>query len=292
MSVDASASPLLESDLLRTFVAIADSGSFSRAAQQVHRTPAAVSLQIKRLEQQLGCRLFERDARRTRLTLDGERLLGYARRLVQLNAEALSAFARPALSGRVILGTADDVGTRVLPTVLSDFARAYPAVQVDVLVGRSLELRTAVDRGELDLALLTTSMQPAVGRDLIVHCEPLVWAACDAALAWQRRPLPVCLAAEGCPWRAQALHALSQAGIAYRIAYVSEHHAGQRAALLADLAVAPLPRSLVRRPLREVPSEAGLPPLGSYQVCLARRSGTNVMVDRLAEHVIAALEKL
>ena len=137
--------PLLDSEVLRTFVTIAESGSFTRAAQQLFRTPSALSMQIKRLEEILGQNLFVREARQVRLTAEGEVLLGYSRRLLKLNAEAVTQFLAPALEGRVGLGITDDVVWRVLPTVLAQFARSHPAVQVDVIVGRSVELLARLD---------------------------------------------------------------------------------------------------------------------------------------------------
>ena len=127
------APPLLDTEVLRSFVAIAESGSFTRAAKQVFRTPSALSMQIKRLEETLGHPLFVREARQVRLTPEGETLLGYGRRLLKLNQEAVSRFLAPSVEGTVRVGTPDDVGTRILPQVLSRFARSHPAVQVEVL---------------------------------------------------------------------------------------------------------------------------------------------------------------
>ncbi len=148
--------PLLESDVLRTFVAIAESGSFTRAAGQIYRSTSAVSMQIKRLEDTLGRPLFVREARQVRLTPAGETLLGYARRLLKLNEEAIAHFLQPALQGRVRFGTPADVGTRILPGLLALFARSHPGVEVDVSVARSIDMIERIDAGELDLALITT----------------------------------------------------------------------------------------------------------------------------------------
>ena len=145
--------PLLESDVLRTFVAIAESGSFTRAAGQIYRSTSAVSMQIKRLEDTLGRPLFVREARQVRLTPAGETLLGYARRLLKLNEEAIAHFLQPALQGRVRFGTPADVGTRILPGLLALFARSHPGVEVDVSVARSIDMIERIDAGELDLAL-------------------------------------------------------------------------------------------------------------------------------------------
>lgn len=283
--------PLLDTEVLRTFVAIAESGSFTRAARLVFRTPSALSMQIKRLEEMLGQTLFVREARQVRLTAEGEMLLGYGRRLLKLNEEAVTQFLAPSLEGRVGLGTTDDVGTRILPGVLSQFARSHPAVQVDVVVGSSVEMLKRLDSGELDLALVTAGMNGQTTFGEVVHSEPLVWVGREGGVAARRTPLPVALANHGCPWRKVALDALDHAGVDYRIAYTCEHCAGQEAAMLSDLAVAPFPLALIRSPLRRL-EQGSLPPLGDYQVALVRRDGLGNAGEVLAERVVEAFNDL
>nr|WP_299242013.1 LysR substrate-binding domain-containing protein [uncultured Halomonas sp.] len=288
-----SALPLLDTEVLRTFVVIAESGSFTRAAEQVFRTPSALSMQIKRLEEILGQRLFLREARRVRLTPEGEVLLSYGRRLLKLNEEAVTQFLAPSLEGTVRFGTPDDVGSRILPGVLAKFARSHPAVQVDVVVGRSIDMLRRLNEGELDLVLVTSGNQGVDSeRGEIVHTEPLVWACLEGGVAAQRSPLPLALANQGCAWRTMALSALDRSGLAYRIAYTSENCAGQEAALLADLAIAPLPQSMVRGPLRELKNEAGLPSLGEYQVLLIHGANIGSASEVLAGHVVDAFRGL
>ncbi|SDJ31462.1 transcriptional regulator, LysR family [Vreelandella titanicae] len=282
--------PLLDSEVLRTFVTIAESGSFTRAAQQLFRTPSALSMQIKRLEETLGQTLFVREARYVRLTAEGEVLLGYGRRLLKLNAEAVTQFLAPTIEGRVGLGITDDVVGRILPTVLAQFARSHPAVQVDVEVGRSKDLLARLDEGELDLALVMAGGPGQATRGEIVHSEPLVWAGREDGVAVQRTPLPVTLAQQGCAWRRITLNALDQAGIAYRIAYSCDHCAGQEAAMLADLAVTAFPKSLIRPPLKRLHNES-LPPLGDYQVALVKRAGSGDASEVLAERVVEAFRE-
>ncbi|WP_048306962.1 LysR substrate-binding domain-containing protein [Halomonas sp. PR-M31] len=285
--------PLLDTEVLRTFVLIAESGSFTRAAEQVFRTPSALSMQIKRLEEILGQRLFLREARRVRLTPEGEVLLSYGRRLLKLNEEAVTQFLAPSLEGTVRFGTPDDVGSRILPGVLAKFARSHPAVQVDVVVGRSIDMLRRLNEGELDLVLVTSGNQGVdAERGEVVHTEPLVWACLDGGVAGQRSPLPLALANQGCAWRTMALSALDRSGLAYRIAYTSENCAGQEAALLADLAIAPLPLSMVRAPLRQLDNEAGLPSLGEYQVLLIQAASAGSASEVLAGHVVEAFRGL
>lgn len=284
------AAPLLEIDVLRTFVCIAESGSFTRAAQQIFRTTSAVSMQIKRLENLLGCSLFVREARRIALTDDGERLLGYARRLLKLHEEAVGAFIAPRLNGRVRFGTPADIGTHILPGLLSQFARSHPGVEVNVSVGRTIDLIQRIDAGELDVALLSVGN---AGQDdtrgEVVHSEPLVWAGRAGGVAAERTPLPLALATPDCAWRRLALHALDRVGRPYRIAYSSEQCAGQEAAMIADLAIAPYPLSLVKPPLKRLDEGPDLPALGDYQIKLLRAADRSEPAEELSRQVIAAL---
>ena len=275
---------LLDNDVLRTFVAIAESGSFTKAAKHVHRTPSAISMQIKRLEETVGKSLFFRDARHVSLTAEGEVLLSYGRRLLKLNEEAMQQFLSPTLEGRVGFGTSDDIGTRILPNLLAQFSRSYPAIQIDVVVDNSITNQRRVESGELDMALVVVGnegQEPIRGE--IVHSEPLVWAGREGGIAAHQSPLPVALAPQGCVWRWMTVGALDRAGVRYRVAYTCEHSAGQEAAMLADLAVAAFPLSLVRAPLRKVSDEI-LPELGNYQIALVRGK-TSPISDALASFV-------
>ena len=277
--------------MLRTFVAIAETASFSRAARQVFRTTSAVSMQIKKLEEMLGQPLFLREARRVTLTPAGETLLRYSRRLLKLNDEAVSEFLKPSLAGTVRFGTPDDIGTRILPGVLADFARSYPAVEVDVVVSSSQTLLKRLDDGELDLVLITAgSAEDKTADGAVVHTEPLVWAERDGGTALERHPLPIAFASPGCAWRSTALAALDRAGLAYRIAYTSEHCAGQQAAMEADLAIAPFPLGLIRKPIRQVATSAGLPSLGHYQIEMRSGAHRNEVVEALSGYVVRAFE--
>ena len=284
-----SAMPLLEIDVLRTFVSIAESGSFTRTAAQIFRTTSAVSMQIKRLENTLGCALFSREARRVALTAEGERLISYARRLLKLNEEAVGAFIKPSLSGQVRFGAPADIGTHILPGLLSLFARTHPGIEVNVSVGRSVDMIQRIDAGELDVALISVgNLGQDDTRGEVVHREPLVWAGRAGGVAMRRNPLPLALASAECAWRRQALDALDRVGRSYRIAYSSEQCAGQEAAMIADLAVAPYPLSLVRPPLRRLDEDADLPTLGEYQIKLLSAAQCSEPVKVLSQQVVAA----
>ena len=147
--------PLIDIDLLNSLVAIAETGSFTAAADQVFRTPSAISMQVKKLEELLGRPLFVRDSRSVALTADGEMLLTYARRILALNREAVSLFIAPEVAGVVRLGAPDDVSERFLPGMLRRFSQTHPGVTVDVVVETSKNLLDQLGRGRLDLTLVT-----------------------------------------------------------------------------------------------------------------------------------------
>src|SRR6266540_1445355 len=152
---DAAMTALIDIDQLRTFIAIAETGSFTRAADVVHKTQSAVSMQMKRLEERLGRPIFARDGRASKLTEDGERLLDYARRIVKLNVEALAAFSDAELTGRVRLGVPDDYADRYLPEIMARFSRVYPGVELTVICEPSTDLVERIKGNELDLAIIT-----------------------------------------------------------------------------------------------------------------------------------------
>ena len=277
--------PLLELDVLRTFVAIAETGSFTAASNAVYRTPSAVSMQIKKLEEMLGRSVFQRDARSVSLTADGELLLNYARRLLALNREAVSKFVMPDISGIVRLGSPDDYGERILPSVLKRFAETHPSIAVDVVIDQSANLRKRMANRQLDLTLLTCTEGSEDSSVQIVFTEPIVWAGAKGGCAHLREPLPLSLWEEGCAWRAGALSAMEKDGRDYRVAYMSAHTAGQRAAILSDLAIAPLPKSFLQDDLVELGPKDGLPKLCNYHIGMVVSPDASAPVKAAADHI-------
>ena len=281
--------PLLDLDVLRTFVAIAETGSFTAAANAVFRTPSAVSMQIKKLEETLRCAVFNRDARSVSLTADGEILMGYARRMLAINREAVSKFVVPDMSGVVRLGSPDDYGERVLPAVLKRFSQSHPSVAVDVIIDQSVNLRRRLAERELDITLFTVCRNVPPEAEILLT-EPIVWGGARGGCAYLRKPLPVSVWEEGCAWRADALEALGRDGVEYRIAYMSAHTAGQRSAILADLAIAPLPRSFIGDEIVALGPEHGLPQLSNYTLAMIVAPDASAPVRAAADHIRATME--
>ncbi|WP_370691419.1 LysR family transcriptional regulator [Affinirhizobium pseudoryzae] len=277
--------PLLDNDVLKTFVAIADTGNFSTAAEAVLRTPSAVSMQIKKLEDQLRTTLFLRDARSVTLTPHGEMLLSYARRMIALSNEAVSRFVMPELSGVVRLGAADDIAERLLPSILKDFSAKFPGIMVDVTVDMSMKLRRRMEEQRLDLALVNYSCMSQLPVGEVVYQDRLVWAGAKCGTAHLRDPLPISIWEEGCIWRQAAVNGLEQMKRAYRIAYLSSNTMAQRAAVVSDLAIAPFPRSYITDDMVVLGSKEGLPELMSFDIRLLSAPQLSVPAKAVAERI-------
>jgi DNA-binding transcriptional LysR family regulator len=282
---------LLDIDQLRTFVAIADTGSFTRAAETVHKTQSAVSMQMKRLEERVGKPVFERKGRLSKLTDDGERLLDYARRIVRLNAECIASFADNELVGRVRLGLPDDYADRYLPEILARFSRSNPRAEVSVVCEPSPHLIERVRSADLDLAIITHIDRR--GPSEIVRIEQLLWVTSTRHGVHEVAPVPLALGRPTCDWRHSATEALERAGRPFRILYVSWHSTAVGAAVLAGLAVSILPESAIRSGMRILGPSDGFPALPSCKIGLIRNGREpNPLADALGFHIKQSLDNL
>ncbi len=281
----------LELDLLRSFVAIVDLGSFSAAAEQVGRTQSAVSMQMRRLEEILNRRLFVREGRRMVLTTDGERLLEHARRLLRVHAEAVAAFEETELEGEVRIGSPDDFVFSFLPGILARFAEAHPKVHIELVCEPSCRLRPRIAAGSLDMALVTESGHEPDG--ILLHREPMVWVTSARHDVHLRDPLPLACFETGCPCRRFAMERLAEAGRRYRIALTSMSIAGIYAALDTGLAVTALMRSNLRPGHRILGEEEGFPPLPEAGITLLRTNGrSSPLLDGLENHIRDGFRRL
>lgn len=280
--------PLLDLDLLKTLVAIAETGNFSAAASAVHRTPSAVSMQVKKMEEILGRPVFIRDSRSVELTQDGSFLLEHARRMLALNREAVARFVQPDVEGVVRLGAPDDAAERFLVDMLRRFNESHPQVTVNVSVDTTGRMIDMLHKGALDLTLITCEAGFREDRAEVVFREQLVWAACLGGVAAEQSPLPVSVWEEGCAWRQAALSKLEAQGRPWRVAFQSAHISGQRAAVLADLAVAPIPVSSLGGCIIEAPDHFGLPDLPKYALGLLVSEDPNPAVLAAADHLRAS----
>ena len=276
----------LEPELLRSFVAIAETGSFTAAAHRVHRTQSAVSMQIKRLEELLGRELFAREGRSVGITRDGELLLSHARRILHAHLEALAAFDREQLAGEVTIGAPDDYASTFLPRILARFAEGHARVHVNVVCHASVDLiRLLADRA-VDLALVTQGSGERGGT--VVLREPLVWVTSATHRAHEQVPLPLALFEPGCAFRRAATESLAAAGRPARVAYTSLSIAGIHAALVSGLAVGVLLRRNDRPGLRILDRRDGFPPLPESGIVLQRASNDpSPLVDHLEDAIVS-----
>lgn len=283
--------PTLDLDQLRTFVAIAETGGFTRAAESVNKTQSAVSMQMRRLEERIGKPIFARDGRLSRLTDDGERLLSYARRLVALNDETVSAFDEAELTGHVRLGTPDDYADRFLPEILARFSRSNPRVEVTVICEPTVLLIDRIRGNELDIAIITQTRDS--GSETVVRREPLLWVTSARHFAHRSDPLPLALGRGDCCWRTSALAALARVNRDYRILYSSWNSTAVGAAVLAGLAVSVLPESVLRPGMRVLSEADGFPRLPVIEIALLRsRHHASPLVDALSGHIVSSLDNL
>jgi len=279
----------LDTDLLRSFLAIVDTGNFTRAADRVGRTQSAVSMQMKRLEETLGKPMFVRDGRQMQLSGDGEKLVGYARRMIALNDTALAQFSQPELSGRVSLGIPDDYVARFLPSVLAEFSSQHPQVELEVRTEPSVVLDASLASGELDLALLSCAAVSDHGE--IIHREPMVWVTSAHHVVEEQTPIPLATTEPYCQMRRNALLALDAYDIAYRIAYIGRSYLSLQSFVLAGLAVSHIGESAVVPGMKVLDGAVGFPPIAPVDVGLKRRGGSgNTAAEWLAQALTDSLK--
>lgn len=275
--------PSIDAELLRSFVAIADHGGFTRAAEVVNRTQSAISMQMKRLEEDVLQRsLFERDGRQVRLTPEGQVLLGYARRILKLHGEVLTTLREPHMVGSVRIGTPDDYVMRFLPGILSRFAQSYPLVQVEVHCEPSYLL---LQRRDLDLSIVTREPGTEIGQ--LLRRERFVWAEAPGFNTHEQRPMPLAMFNTDCFCRAWACNALDSLDMAYRVAYTSPSLSALLAVVGAGLAVSAQLQSVVPPELRLLGPAEGMPelPLASIMLLRSERNRSQAS-ETLAEHII------
>ncbi|MEO1038636.1 MAG: LysR substrate-binding domain-containing protein [Pseudomonadota bacterium] len=278
----------LDLDLLRAFVAVARSGSFTRAGEALFRSQSAISLQIRKLETVTGQRLFRRNARHVSLTPAGDRLMGYASEMLELHDQAMAAFRAEEVRGLIRLGTPEDFATAHLPRALAGFSRAHPSVQLEVTCDLTLNLLERFRDGALDVALVKREPAAATGGQR-VWSEPLVWVGAHARAFAPRETMPLVVSPRPCVYRKRAEDALTAVGQRSRAAYVCGSLAGCLAAVRAGLGVAVLPRDLAPSDLVIDDGEA-MPALPDAEIVLLIASDAGAPARRLADHLAKALE--
>lgn len=280
----------LDIDLLRTLVAICDAGGVNRAASWVGRSQSAVSLQVRRLEQQVGAALFRKQGRGLALTEAGDVLLDHARRILALNDDAVAAVKGVALEGSVRFGLPSDFAEMWLPAALGRFKRVYPEVHVEARVDRNVALLEALDAGRLDLGLAFGGEARTDAH--LLQRLPMAWIGPRGDLPWRlgAEPVPLVLFETPCLFRQAGLEALNRAGIAWRISVTTPSLAGIWAAVQAGLGITLRFKGVAPESLAVLNGDSGLPDLPA--IALALHDGGRPLgpaAQRLKESVLETL---
>lgn len=275
---------MLDLELLRSFVSVVDAGGFTRASERVHRTQSTVSQQIKRLEDDFGRVLLNRNGRTVTPTEDGERLLSYARRILSLAEEARDVLARPSSEGAVRLGIPEDFAAYRLTKLLGKFARARAGLRLDVRADQSKYLRRDLECGELDLALLKRDAGEKGG--IAVWPERVHWVTSRAnPIDTKVNSMPLIFFPTGCLYRTRAIHAIEAAGRAWHMAYTSSSLSGIQAAVAAGLGLSILPDIAIQNDHRVLTAKEGFAPIDKTEVALVAAPGASPATLRLADRL-------
>lgn len=260
--------PNLDMDALRTLLAADRLGSLNRAADRIGRSQSAVSQQMRKLETQIGQPLFRRQGRGLVPTEAGDLMLSYARRILELNDEAVQAIRGSAIEGAVRFGLPGDFAESWLPTALGQFKRTHPAVRVEIVVERNGQLLERLDAGELDVVLAMGAESRADAEHLITL--PMAWIG-PAGLDIRPpsgKPLDLALYKSPCMFRKAGTSALDNAGIPWRLAYTTGSLQSLWAGVAGGLGITLRTMAGVPPTLRRLGERDGLPPLPSVELCI------------------------
>ena len=278
----------IDTTALQCFLAVADSGSVTKAAGCVGRTQSAVSQKIAKLENQLDKTLFVRGKPFT-LTRDGEIFLGYARQISALQRELTDRFKEPELEGEVRFGMPENFASVHLSDMLVDFSRLHPRIFVSIECDLTLNLFEKFKRGEFDLVLVKMSRPEDFPNGVDVYSEKLEWVGDSNLLTDKSKPLPLVLSPQPCVYRASAIKALENAGIKWRCVFSSPSYAGTIAAVKAGLGVTVLPRTMIPEHLNAL-NRLGLPSLEDTHICLLKHDSGNSALLSFEQFVLAKLK--
>ena len=272
----------LDLTALRSFMAVAETGGVTRAAGFLNLTQSAVSMQLKRLEDSLDISLLDRSGRTIALTSAGEQLLGYARRMLELNDEALGRLTATEYEGEVTLGVPHDIIYPYLPPILRRFATDFPRMKMRLLSAPTRRLHELYGRGECD-AILTTEEQPGPGGEVLVEL-PLVWIGAVGGTAWRQSPLPIAFCSN-CIFRTPVLRRLDEADVRWEMVVESEVDNAVEAAVSADLGIHAAIEGIYPRQTEPIAHGGQLPDLGTTRIVLYMNSGEDAVTRALRDMI-------
>lgn len=271
--------PMFTPQQLLSFVAVCETASFTRAAERVHLSQSTVSQQVRRLEEMVGKPLLSRSSHQVQITEEGEKLLGYARRIIALNGEAHDVLSDKWRDGVLRLGVPEDFAA---PTagLLALFSREHPHLRLDVMSGMQVELRRAWQREELDIMLIK---QPYGERPLASRPEPLLWLDSAAHPCFEQSPVPLVLFPQSGLYREEICQTLDLLGRSWRIGYSSASLVALSAASAQGLGITLLPASCRLPSHRILGSQQGLPVIDTFELALFCRQPEDVLQRQLAD---------
>jgi len=274
---------------LECFVAVAESGSFTRAAERVSRTQSAISQQIAKLEMQIGKTLLIRGKHFT-LTPDGEIFLGYARQIVKLQREAIDRFKEPELEGEVRFGLPEDFASVFLSDVLTAYAKLHPRILLNIECNLTLNLFDRFRNKEFDLVLVKMSKPGDFPNGIDVWSETLEWVGnAEHFSQGSNSHIPLVLSPQPCVYRSRAIKSLEKTKRKWRIVFSSHSYAGTIAAVKAGLGVTVLPRNMVPEDLEIIRHQKGMPKLDDTHISLLKHNNNNLAVNSFEKFVIEHL---
>lgn len=278
----------LDTITLQCFIAVAETGSFTKAAERVGRTQSAISQQMNKLEHLLGKPLLVR-GKNFALTPEGEIFLGYAKRMFALHREAMDRFKEPELEGEVRFGLPENFASLYLSEVLADFSRIHPRILLNIECDLTLNLFERFKQMEFDLVLVKMNRPEDFPNGLDVWSEPLKWVG-DANLIDAQKPVPLVLSPQPCVYRAAAIKTLEQAGRPWRLVFSSPSYAGAVAAVKAGMGITVMPHTLIPHELQAVEASL-LPKLTDTHVSLLKHRADNTAINTLEEFVLRRFKR-
>lgn len=275
----------LSLDTLRTLVTIIDVGGFAKAGEVLARSQPAISLQIKKLEEQLGKRLFEKVGQRQLANQDGQNLYKYAREMLAINDDVFRQFEQTSLSGRLRLGIPSEFATTLLPSIVGEFSKLYPDVALEVTSALSRNLLGEAHRQSFDLVMALVNPEQETQGEVVLE-DDLVWVG-DKSKPLPHNNLSLVLAPDGCVYRSRVIEQLKQQTTAWRISYTNADLYGLIAAIKQGLGVTALART--SRPSElDIIRHRNLPDLGKIKICLFNQDTQHPQISKTLSEFIKA----
>lgn len=280
----------IDLDLLRTFLAIQAYGGFSAAGDHIGRTQAAISLQIKKLEEIIGKPVFDRSNRKVTLAPAGEILLEYARKMIDLNDETFVRVSEADISGILRIGAPEAMASTHLPRILSLFNKNHPSVMLDVTCGLTEELLTDFDHGKYDVVIFKRDKKNSRTGNTI-YAESLVWVASKDFEVDSKKSIPVILSPQPCIYRKKSIECLEKSKLEWRIAVTAHSLSGRISAMKAGLGITIISKELIDKDMKSLVRNKNFPDPGMLELAmLTDKTKKNSITTRFVEHTFHYFE--